>query len=81
MTDAADNCPLDNNPDQKNADRDALGDVCDHCWYDPDNDIDSDGVCGDVDNCPTTANPGQFDADADGQGDACDVSDTDDESG
>ena len=29
------------------------------CPNDPDNDIDGDGVCGDVDTCPTVYNPGQ----------------------
>ena len=42
------------------------------CPNDPDNDIDGDGICGDVDNCPNTANPNQEDGDSDGVGDACD---------
>jgi hypothetical protein len=35
------------------------------------NDLDQDGVCGDLDNCPGTSNPSQADLDADGRGDAC----------
>lgn len=42
------------------------------CPMDPDNDIDFDGICGDVDNCPNTPNSDQADYDNDGQGDACD---------
>jgi len=59
------------NPTQTNADGDALGDACDNCPLDPNNDIDHDGVCGDVDNCPTISNPGQEDGDSDGIGDVC----------
>ena len=54
------------------ADGDGIGDACDICPNDPDNDIDGDGICGDVDNCATTANPGQDDADLDNVGDVCD---------
>ena len=34
---------------------DGLGDACDACPLDDQNDIDGDTVCGDVDNCPTVA--------------------------
>jgi PKD repeat protein len=70
---AVDNCPTVNNPEQKDVDSDQIGDDCDPCPLDPDNDIDADLACGNVDNCPTVANPGQEDQDADGAGDACDV--------
>ena len=66
-----DNCPMDANGGQEDADADGAGDVCDVCPNDADDDIDGDGVCGDVDNCPDDANPGQEDADMDGVGDAC----------
>jgi hypothetical protein len=59
-------------------DSDGLGDECDPCPLDPDNDIDSDLVCGDVDNCPTVPNTDQSDADVDQLGDVCDdCTDTD----
>lgn len=49
------------------------GDVCDACPLDSANDVDGDGVCGDVDNCATVANAGQQDSDSDGLGDVCDT--------
>ena len=50
-----------------------LGDACDACPIDPNNDADGDGVCGDVDNCPMIANSDQADTDNDGLGNACDL--------
>ncbi|NIO15883.1 MAG: hypothetical protein GTN70_02600, partial [Deltaproteobacteria bacterium] len=67
-----DNCPDTYNAGQADSDGDGLGDACDTCLNDPNNDADNDGVCGDVDNCPDVANPDQADADGDGIGDACD---------
>jgi PKD repeat protein len=69
---ALDNCPAAPNPSQTDADGDGAGDACDNCPLDAANDVDADGICGNVDNCPATANAGQADADTDGVGDACD---------
>jgi hypothetical protein len=60
---------------QDDTDGDETGDVCDTCPLDPDNDIDADGLCGDVDNCPNHYNPAQEDTlppQGNGIGDACD---------
>jgi len=46
--------PADANSDQADLNSDGLGDACDICPNDPDNDADGDGICGDVDNCPDT---------------------------
>jgi alpha-tubulin suppressor-like RCC1 family protein len=54
------------------ADHDGSADCADACPNDADNDVDADGVCGDLDNCPTLANATQTDTDSDGEGDACD---------
>jgi hypothetical protein len=55
------------------SDTDGVVDTCDICPFDPDDDIDGDGVCGDVDNCPDVFNPLQESfADGDGLGDSCD---------
>ena len=57
---------------QDDADRDGSGDACDPCPFDPQDDADGDGLCGDVDNCPDLATSDQTDTDGDGDGDACD---------
>jgi hypothetical protein len=50
-----------------------VGDACDACPLDAANDVDADGICGNVDNCPAIANPTQANADNDSLGDACDA--------
>ena len=65
-------CLMTGDCDTVDSDGDLLGDACDDCPLDADNDIDGDGVCGDVDNCPDDANADQLDSDDDGLGDACD---------
>ena len=59
---------------QRDDDGDGIGNACDPCPADQDNDLDEDGICGDVDNCPGVANTDQRDSDGDGLGDACDPS-------
>lgn len=71
--DETDNCPLAENPDQKDTDGDGIGDACE-------GDTDGDGVPDDDgngggDNCPERDNPDQADSDGDGIGDACDTDD------
>ncbi len=66
-----DNCPDIFNDDQSDSDADDIGDVCDVCPNDADNDIDADGICGDIDNCPDVYNPGQVISGGLSVGDAC----------
>jgi hypothetical protein len=53
-------------------DGDGMPDDCDECPDDALNDVDVDGLCGDVDDCAGVWDPDQADADGDGVGDACD---------
>lgn len=75
-----DNCALENNKDQKDTDKDLIGDVCD---INPKNrnpllgDSDYDGVDDETDNCPFMRNPGQEDENSNGRWDACSDDDGD----
>ncbi len=60
------------NDNATDGDADNLVDACDLCPADPDNDIDGDGLCGNVDNSPFDANADQIDTDLDEIGDASD---------
>lgn len=60
-----DNCRYVANPDQKDANNDGIGDACQACPWDPDNDFDNDRICAKgppsdslyaVDNCPRIQN-------------------------
>ncbi len=68
-----DNCPYDANTDQADADSDLLGDVCDICPLEVENDADGDGHCAAEDNCPYDSNTDQADSDVDLLGDVCDA--------
>ena len=57
---------------RRTQDGDGTGDACDSCPVDPENDVDSDGICANLDNCPLVSNPGQIDWDSDGFGNVCD---------
>jgi GH25 family lysozyme M1 (1,4-beta-N-acetylmuramidase) len=71
VIDKNDNCVLIANPDQKNTDKDKLGNACDK-------DDDGDGRGDTKDNCPQADNPDQTDTDNDKKGDACDSDDDND---
>jgi hypothetical protein len=73
IVDQLDNCPEVANTAQTDEDGDGIGNPCDVCPLDRDNDPDGDGLCFADDNCPEVANPDQEDTDFDGWGDACDA--------
>ena len=54
-------------------DYDGIDNIFDLCPYDYDNDLDGDGICGDIDNCPSIENSEQSDQDNDLYGDECDL--------
>jgi hypothetical protein len=60
--------------DQKDSDRDGIGDACDSDLKDAcgSGDSDGDGIADGIDNCPRIANHEQIDSDGDGNGDPCD---------
>ena len=67
VPDSKDNCPNKANKDQKDSDKDGVGDACEP----PPPDKDGDGVPDSKDNCPGKANKDQKDSNKNGIGDAC----------
>lgn len=74
--DCVDNCPVDYNPSQADADEDGIGDACDlYPHIASDGDYDDDGHNDDSDPCPQQKTPDPVsaqDSDGDGIGDRCD---------
>lgn len=64
VLDQSDNCPSTMNVDQKDINRNGIGDACE--------DFDGDGEMNTTDNCPEHPNRAQQDSDGDGIGDQCD---------
>lgn len=64
VVDSVDNCPSVANKDQKDENKNGLGDACE--------DFDKDGLVNGLDNCPNHPNRSQQDTDADKKGDHCD---------
>jgi hypothetical protein len=62
----SDNCPNVANRDQRDTDRNGIGDACNDF-----EDADGDEFADALDNCPTVFNPDQLDPDEDGIGNAC----------
>lgn len=63
VEDEKDNCPYHYNPDQKDNNKDGVGNVC--------SDTDGDGIIWYEDICPYTYNPKQYDINTNAVGDAC----------
>jgi len=73
VPDSQDNCPTMYNVDQRDTDRDDIGDPCDtDCNRQGGRDLDCDGVNNERDNCLSVYNPDQNDANRNNLGDACD---------
>ncbi len=80
VNDPEDNCPVDANADQADADQDGVGAACDEDDQVAVLDADNDGVPDQADNCPNAFNPAQTNTDGSSQtgdalGDACDDDD------
>ena len=72
--DPSDNCPLESNADQRDSDRDKVGDACDNCRTRPNAnqaDADKDGVGNACDNCRFYPNPQQLPSDKSTFGSRC----------
>ncbi|MBI4237086.1 MAG: thrombospondin type 3 repeat-containing protein [Deltaproteobacteria bacterium] len=70
-----DNCRVRYNPDQADANKNGIGDVCEALGL---GDRDRDGIPDAADNCLLVPNKDQLDTDGDGLGDACDPDDDND---